>query len=254
MKALKIGCVASAVLFLSSSYCYSGEVDRGDIADKGTTVTKSRITFVPHAEIEYGIFSYETRISGGGPDNTGLALGLTVGKNSNMLDFYTRLSLGDEENSVNNYGIVYAHRFNTGKEYFSIALEKQDYKENGAGGLYWSDEYFSSSEIRIKPSYGMVAGGEEAFLMYGVGVYLGNAEIDYKLNEYSGVYEGSDTTTTYGIFVQSKFGYNITKQLALVGSLLWEGGLSTGIDLDANHSMNPSAMLWYCRLCLQYRF
>jgi len=260
MKNFKFGFFVFLVgIFLSGNYCYSGEVDRENLADEGTIVESYGITFIPHAELEYGAFDYDTGVNNGNHSDTGLAVGLTAGKGRETFDLYGRFSYADSDNSIINYGVVWAHKFSGGdrRKYFAIALENQELKEAGDGGGYYGrgHEYWESNEVRIKPSVGFTLIKKSAFsLMSGCGGYLGMADVEYGLFDGSNrYYENSEDITTYGLFVQSKAKYDLSEKLALTGSFLWEGGMNSGVDLG-DDSLTGFVFLWYLRFGMSYMF
>ena len=259
------GAIIAGVV-LSGNICYSGEeVDRGvGMADKGSVVTKTGIAIVPHAELEYGAFDYDTGVHGDNSD-IGLAVGLTIGKDKNMFDLYGRLSTGGSDNYIKNIGFLYGRKFGRSGAYWAVALEKQSLRETGTGGAYsLKPVFYDSEEIRIKPSFGGSLRKNALFGVGGAGLYLGTADVEFERYEHSGSsfkhYKGNDSITTFGMFCQMKGGYDITDNLAFTASYLVELGMNSGVDLGYDYELGQDysetgfVFLWYLRAGLQYRF
>ena len=256
----------------------AGEVERKDIADEGRTVTKHGLTYSPHVELEYGNFSDDTNIHSDSDSDIGIALGLTVGINSNnLVDVYTRQSLGDSGTNLSNFGLNYAYMLSKSygygaRSYFAIGLESENYEKVGRSSLTGNvrEETWDSNETRLKLGFGygnldvanLLMGKKVSKFTYGAGggIILGIQDVDTgrygdTVRTGSSYFEGSDSLLKTGFFVQGKFGYYLTPRLKLHGGVVFSGETSLD-DLEiGGHSFTYSGDVQaYLRGGLQYSF
>ncbi len=239
--------------YLIPQFALAGsEVERGqDMADKGSVVHHSSWALIPHAEYEFGAFDYDTGVTAGNSSH-GAAVGVTIGKDNNIFDIYTRQSFtSDGEGAdVNNFGLLYARKLRKSM-YFSLGLENQTIEEADDG------DFWKSDILRVKVGLGGATDrGRSKFKnVLGAGFFVGIGEVETRQPTNGGfgrsVYS-EDDMATFGLFVQNKVTYALTDKLSLTGSLVAELEMSIDDPQIGDEELFYSGFSIYFRVGLQY--
>jgi hypothetical protein len=241
------------LLIVPCSGVSADEILRGDaMADKGKTVSRLGITFLPHVEIEKGLYSFNGGFAGEGEGSgTGLAYGVTVGRYPFYVDLYTRQHISSDEFELENYGANFSYAIARGDGYVACGVEEQRVEITD---LYGS---WKSTETRIKPGAGgVVRDTGNSQVQAGVGLIIGSGEADLDQQAYAGgkVFEGTADYTSFGWFVQTKYGRSLAERLFLTISLVAEGTVSLSDAEIQGETFQFDSLSLYFRAGFQYLF
>jgi hypothetical protein len=249
---LKMVSTMFCIVFIPNIANSAGEVVRGTkMADDGSVIVQNTFAVVPHLEYEFGAFDYDSGVTAGNT-NMGIAFGVTVGKDKNILDIYSRQSLTEdgEGADVSNYGINYARIITQDRGYFSISLEQQSLKESK------NNDFWESDIIRIKPGIGVTWHESKKFHgVVGGGFFVGFGDYETRQPP-SGIgrsVNAEGDMTTIGLFVQNKAAYSLTDKLSLTASIVGELEMSVKDPEIGGEDHMYSGFSIYARLGLQYQ-